>query len=74
MNLKYTLDFDGIDFILKNGQRLPVSRSLSKAARLVTDLSVPLFAGGAVFTPHVLGGRSACMVSVHPRHQRFSVG
>lgn len=35
MNLKYTLDFDGIDFILKNGQRLPVSRSLSKAARLV---------------------------------------
>lgn len=34
VNLEHTLDFDGADFILKNGQRLPVSRSLSKAARL----------------------------------------
>lgn len=34
VNLEYALDFDGTDFILKNGQRLPVSRRLSKAARL----------------------------------------
>lgn len=34
VNLEYAEDFNGTDFILKNGKRLPVSRSLSKAARL----------------------------------------
>lgn len=34
VNLEYAEDFDGTDFILKNGKKLPVSRSLSKAARL----------------------------------------
>lgn len=34
VNLQYVEDFDGTDFILKNGKRLPVSRDLSKAARL----------------------------------------
>lgn len=33
VNLEYTEDFDGRDFILKNGKRIPVSRGLSKAAR-----------------------------------------
>ncbi len=34
VNLEYAEDFDGADFILKNGERLPVSRELSKTARL----------------------------------------
>lgn len=34
VNLEYAEDFNGTDFILKNGKSLPVSRSLSKAARL----------------------------------------
>jgi len=34
VNLEYAEDFDGTDFILKNGKRLPVSRDLTKAARL----------------------------------------
>lgn len=34
VNLDYAADFDGTDFILKNGKRLPVSRSLRKDARL----------------------------------------
>ncbi|MBD5476636.1 MAG: response regulator transcription factor [Lachnospiraceae bacterium] len=34
INLEHTGDFDGTDFVLKNGKRLPVSRDLSKAARL----------------------------------------
>ncbi len=34
VNLEYAEDFDGVDFILKNGQKIAVSRDLSKAARL----------------------------------------
>ena len=34
INLEYAEDFDGADFILKDGTRIPVSRDLSKAARL----------------------------------------
>ena len=34
VNLDYAADFNGTDFILKNGQRIPVSRDLNKAARL----------------------------------------
>lgn len=34
VNLEYAEDFDGSDFIMKNGKKLPVSRALSKAARL----------------------------------------
>jgi len=34
INLEYAEDFDGADFILKNGERLPVSRDLAKTARL----------------------------------------
>ncbi len=34
INLEHAADFDGSDFILKNGNRLPVSRSLLKDARL----------------------------------------
>ncbi len=34
INLEHAEDFDGVNFILKNGQRLPVSRNHSKAARL----------------------------------------
>ncbi len=34
VNLEYAEDFDGADFILKSGKKLPVSRDLSKAARL----------------------------------------
>lgn len=34
VNLEYAEDFDGAVFILKNGAKLPVSRDLTKAARL----------------------------------------
>lgn len=34
VNLEHAEDFDGTDFILKNGERVPVSRDLAKAARL----------------------------------------
>lgn len=34
VNLEHAEDFDGTDFILKNGKRIPVSRDLSKSARL----------------------------------------
>lgn len=34
VNLEHTEDFDGTDFILKNGKRIPVSRGLAKAARM----------------------------------------
>ncbi len=34
VNLEHAGDFDGADFILKNGKRVPVSRDLSKAARM----------------------------------------
>ncbi len=34
VNLEHAEDFDGTDFILKNGERIPVSRDLAKAARL----------------------------------------
>lgn len=34
VNLEYAEDFDGTDFILKNGKRVPVSRDLAKSARL----------------------------------------
>lgn len=34
INLEYAADFDGTDFILKNGKKLPVSRDLSKTANL----------------------------------------
>jgi len=34
VNLEHVEDFDGTDFILKGGKKLPVSRDLSKAARL----------------------------------------
>lgn len=33
VNLEYAKDFDGTDFILKNGKRIPVSRDLAKTAR-----------------------------------------
>jgi len=33
VNLEHTEDFDGTDFILKNEERIPVSRDLAKAAR-----------------------------------------
>lgn len=33
INLEHAEDFDGTDFTLKNGKRIPVSRSLSKSAR-----------------------------------------
>lgn len=33
VNLEHAEDFDGKDFILKNGKRIPVSRDLAKAAR-----------------------------------------
>ncbi len=33
VNLEHAEDFDGKDFILKNGKRIPVSRNLAKAAR-----------------------------------------
>ncbi len=34
VNLEHVEDFDGIDFILKNGKRIPVSRNHAKSARL----------------------------------------
>ncbi len=34
INLEHVEDFDGTDFILKSGKRIPVSRDLAKAARL----------------------------------------
>ena len=34
VNLEHAGDFDGTDFILKNGKRIPVSRDLVKSARL----------------------------------------
>lgn len=33
VNMEHAEDFDGMDFILKNGKRIPVSRSLARAAR-----------------------------------------
>jgi len=33
VNLDYVEDFDGTDFILKDGKRIPVSRDLAKTAR-----------------------------------------
>jgi len=33
VNLEHADDFDGTDFVLKNGERIPVSRDLAKAAR-----------------------------------------
>lgn len=33
VNMEHAEDFDGSDFILKNGKRVPVSRGLAKAAR-----------------------------------------
>ena len=33
VNMEHVDDFDGTDFILKNGKRIPVSRDLAKAAR-----------------------------------------
>lgn len=34
VNLEHAGDFDGTDFILKNGKRVPVSRDLAKNARM----------------------------------------
>ena len=34
INMEHAQDFDGMDFILKNGKRIPVSRNLAKAARM----------------------------------------
>lgn len=34
VNLEYVEDFDNVDFILNNGKKIAVSRSLAKAARL----------------------------------------
>lgn len=34
VNLEHVGDFDGTDFILKNGKRVPVSRDLAKSARM----------------------------------------
>ena len=34
VNLEHARDFDGADFILKNGKRVPVSRDLAKTARM----------------------------------------
>lgn len=34
VNLEHAEDFDGTNFILKNGKRIPVSRDLAKSARL----------------------------------------
>ena len=33
VNMEHAADFDGTDFILKNGKRVPVSRSLAETAR-----------------------------------------
>lgn len=35
VNMEHAGDFDGTDFILKNGKRVPVSRDLAKTARTV---------------------------------------
>lgn len=34
VNMEHAGDFDGMDFVLKNGKRVPVSRDLAKAARM----------------------------------------
>ena len=34
VNMEHAKDFDGTDFILKNGKRISVSRNLAKAARI----------------------------------------
>lgn len=34
VNMEHAGDFDGTDFILRNGRRVPVSRDLAKAARM----------------------------------------
>lgn len=34
VNMEHAKDFDGTDFILKNGKRISVSRNLAKAARM----------------------------------------
>lgn len=34
VNLEHVEDFDGTDFILKNGKKIPVSRGLAKTARM----------------------------------------
>ena len=34
VNMEHAGDFDGADFILKNGKRVPVSRDLAKAAKM----------------------------------------
>ncbi len=34
VNMEHAGDFDGTDFIMKNGKRIPVSRDLAKAARM----------------------------------------
>lgn len=34
VNLGHVADFNGMDFVLKNGKRVPVSRDLAKAARM----------------------------------------
>lgn len=34
VNMEHAEDFDGMDFLLKNGKRVPVSRNLAKAARM----------------------------------------
>ncbi|MDE7200347.1 MAG: LytTR family DNA-binding domain-containing protein, partial [Lachnospiraceae bacterium] len=34
VNMEHAEDFDGMDFILKDGKRIPVSRHLSKTARM----------------------------------------
>lgn len=56
VNLEYAEDFDGTDFILKNGNKIPVSRDLAKAARQTfcdflfetTEIRTP---------PHILEGK-----------------
>lgn len=34
VNMEHAGDFDGMDFVLKNGMRVPVSRDLARAARM----------------------------------------
>lgn len=34
VNMEYAEDFDGADFILKNGKKLPVSRACAKEAKM----------------------------------------
>lgn len=33
VNMEHVTDFDGLDFVLNNGKRIPVSRNLAKTAR-----------------------------------------